>query len=255
MRGIIAVTGLAVAGSLALADSISLTATDDPAGTSVGPRMGEFSYYDTSASIGADLQLRLFNTVVEEYYVGGTGSTYDGSGVNNNPDSSNGSHKAIDGILSTFARIGGSSSGSGSDNTQGHLTLGFDDGFTFGRGSQLVFTEFGGNDEPFYASIDLGGFTFELSDAAVLAGHGITKTTVSGPGGNYRVFTIDLSNSFFDSLTGSFSTLTILDSNDDTNGLSPDINFAGVVVPLPTSAWAGIGLIGCIATVRKLRHK
>jgi len=228
------VAGLA---GFAAADSISLNVPSVGVTGGVGPATGALSF-DTGGP-ATTYQLRLFN-VVDVF----TGTIED-------PESS------IDGDLDTFTRVGGESSDSNTDNDAGSLTLGFDDSFTFGRNAKIVFTEFGGEDEPFGVTFELGGAEFFIDSATADSVSWLNETEVND-GGVYRVFEIDLSDSFFDSqLTGStFESFRISDTQPDgTFDLSPDINFAGVVVPLPGSSLAGAGLLAGLGLVRLVRRK
>jgi len=232
------VAGLA---GFAAADSISLNVPSVGVTGGVGPATGTLSFDDTSDGISlTTYQLRLFNVV------DATDGTID------NPNNS------IDGDLDTFARVGGTSSGSNNDDVAGSLTLGFDEDFTFGRNAKIVFTEFGGEDEPFGVTFELGGTEFFIDSATADSVSWLNETEVNA-GGIYRVFEIDLSDSFFDSqLTGpTFDSFRFSDTQSDggSTGLSPDINFAGVVVPLPGSSLAGAGLLAGLGLVRLVRRK
>jgi hypothetical protein len=222
--------GLLLAAASAVGDVINLDLGPEIPGviSGVGPQTGMLTFdADGDALPAQTLELRLFNTISQT-----AGSVSD-------------PNNAIDGDAFTFARVGGASAGMPgcNDMIEGALELTFDNGFTFTKANTIVFTEFGSEDEPFSISIEIGDMLFEISSSIAGTADGVTETELLA-NQKYRVFELDLSGDYFAALPdGVFNTFTITDETGITN-LSPDVNFAGVVVPMPTPlTLAGVGLL------------
>ena len=232
----IAICAASFAASTALGGVINLDLGTETPGviSGVGPQSGMLTFAQT-AMPAQTRQLRLFNMISQT-----TGSV-------TSPNS------AIDGDVDTFARVGGASAGApGDDDTiEGALELTFDDGFTFTKANTLVFTEFGSEDEPFSISIEIGDMLFEISSSIANTEDGVTETELLA-NQKYRVYEVDLSGDYFAALpNGVFNTFTITDETGTTN-LSPDVNFAGVLVPMPNpAALASLGLLACAGLRRR----
>ena len=225
---LIAASGTAFAGSISLDLGVESMGVVD----GVGPATGSLYFNDDIADHAR--HMRLFNKVVSA-------------------DNVQDPMSAIDGNINTFARVGGISHGNpGDDDGQGGaLNLTFDNNFTFNRSATIVFTEFGNEDEPFSVSIEIGGALFEISTSIAGTVDGVTEYALLN-GLKYRVFELDLSASYFDALGtgGSYNTFSITDATGSTN-LSPDVNLAGVVVPLPGAAGKALAGFGFVAGTRR----
>lgn len=227
--------------TVAAADSISLT---NLSGGGVNtPAFGTLTFDDTGdARALASYDVRFLNRVIDELNVENSGYAVDGH------------------VSSTsFARVGGSSyAGGGSDTLAGSLELGFSNASaSFGIQSTLVFSEYGGDDEPF--QVQVAGYSFMISQASADSEAWLTKTIIGSGLSAYRVYELKLAQSSgfqaFCSGLGidRLAAFTITDFNGSDNLLSPDINFAAVVVPLPASVWAGLGLMGGVMAIRRLK--
>ncbi len=225
---LVAASGTAFAGSISLDLGVESMGVVD----GIGPATGSLFFNDDISDHTRNM--RLFNKVVSADNV-------------QNPT------QAIDGNIDTFARVGGLGFGDpGDDDGEGGaLNLTFDNGFTFNRSATIVFTEFGNEDEPFSVSIEIGGTLFEISTDIAGTVDGVTEYDLLD-GLKFRVFELDLSASYFDALGtgGTYNIFSITDATGSTN-LSPDINLAGVVVPLPGAAGMVLAGFGFVAGSRR----
>jgi len=221
------VLALALTGSYAAADSISLTNGGGPT-----PAGGDLSYTVGSTT---DYHLRFFNTIELETNVLNTSRAINGS---------------LNSVALDFASIG-------SSEADGTLGLGFSSSFTFTNSDTIVFGEYGINqDQPFDVTVLAGGNEVSLTGTS---GAGFTMTSVDVDIANgvvWNIYTLDLSDAVF-GLNGvdTYNQFQISSGGSIGAFTTPDIGFAGVVVPLPPSAWAGCALLGGLLGVRVVRRK